>query len=844
VARTTSNTIARRAARLAIVAGCAFALVQCGESGKFATQNPGGGVTGVASVSILLPATVDFPVNVGDSVLVQYRATSVKKIATVTIRGVAQRGNPAFGTDTVVDRFQERTVNVGGGPQDTTMGRFLRPIFTDSTAEQVLVIVTAKDSAGNTGSDTTTLRVAPGPKVSLVRPTNGATSSVGKSVTIEVHASAALGVRVAGWRASGVLTRADSTIVSGSTLPDTVIFIDTLTVPAATPAGALNITGFAVDSAGNPSGSTVGSTITISSATSDNVPALVAFSVGKRVEVDDSVTVHATDPSGISRIGFFVRQVGNATVVAADSLSYGGNQTDVTASFALRLDTVTTYPRLVTVEAFAIDSVGNRGLSSFTTTPVPAAGVAGRDTITVVAGRTIALPSGGQIADGIYDRNRNELYLSNLTLNRLEVFQINTNTFLAGGIPVGARPFGLALWPRDTLGNYADTVIVANSGGTNLSIVDVANRVERRRHPLPNYLIQKVKTALDPATQLLVLNITEFDYADRPLFVGTACRNNCATVLAVYSTTPTPAQATASRGYLAWENLTAPAAAPQGHFFWEPATGSASLATDTLQVIAVRDTAPGLARRDTVLGAGVGIIADFNQLVYQDTTFVRNSGDFNHALVGEGGGEVAFARALTFDARAGTAVITGGGGLCALLGYALKCDGVLDLGVSQGIFVRDFLGNRASRVRSVATNFNGRTNFIRADSVYVADFTLRLAGLIQVGGLNPGMDVNPRNNFDARTRGSGGFGGAGSPNDRLMYAARPDANIEVFDTYWYQSVALIPVRDTIIGPIRLALNNAGQQVLVGVTSSGVVVVPIATPITNPLPVRQGLRAAH
>jgi hypothetical protein len=58
----------------------------------------------------------------------------------------------------------------------------------------------------------------------------------------------------------------------------------------------------------------------------------------------------------------------------------------------------------------------------------------------------------------------------------------------------------------------------------------------------------------------------------------------------------------------------------------------------------------------------------------------------------------------------------------------------------------------------------------------------------------------------------------------------------VFDTYWYQSIALIPVRDPVIGPVRVALNGVGQQVLVGVTAAGVVVVPLTT-VTNPLPVR-------
>jgi len=168
-------------------------------------------------------------------------------------------------------------------------------------------------------------------------------------------------------------------------------------------------------------------------------------------------------------------------------------------------------------------------------------------------------------------------------------------------------------------------------------------------------------------------------------------------VYAVYSTTPTAAQPQPDKGYTAWVNLAGPTIGTfREHFFWEPGTLSASNLTDTLQVIAVRDSVPGVQVRDTVLGAGAGVMADFNQLIFQDTTFVRNSGDFNHTLIGEGGGtNLAFARAITFDARPGTTTISGTCG--ALLGLVLKCTGETDRGISDGIQVRDLLGNRAAR---------------------------------------------------------------------------------------------------------------------------------------------------
>jgi hypothetical protein len=564
-------------------------------------------------------------------------------------------------------------------------------------------------------------------------------------------------------------------------------------------------------------------------------PPLVTFSSAARVEVDDSVDVRATDASGITRVGFIVRNITTGAVVRADSVNFGGGSTDVTQRFQLTLDTISLFPTQVTLESFAVDASSNRGVSTFSLTPT--AGPAAAETLTVVAGKSIALPQGGAIGDAIYNRNRNELYLSNTVLNQLEIFRLTDSTFSAA-IPIGARPVGLALWPRDTLGTNADTVVVANSGGANLSIVDVATGVERRRHRLPNYIVQTVKTASNAAGGTDII-VTDFDFSDRPFHVGTVCGRvtgvTCDSVYAVYSTAPTPGQTNppfASRGYVAWDALTAiPGSANSGHFFYE----AASPGRDTIQIIAVRDTAPGFPARDTILGAGYGVQLDLVTMAFQESTFVRNSGDFNHALVGEGGLDQGFARAFTYDARSGRASQVSA--FCGtLVGFPLKCDRIFDFGVSEGIFLRDLLVNRSAKVTSIATNFNGRTNFVRADSIYAFDFTLKQTGLIQVGGSNPGMDLDPDHRFDANLRGTGGFGGTLSADDRMIYAARPDANIDIFDTFFYERVSTIPVRDPIIGPIRVAKLASGQQVLVGVTQAGLVVVRLPN-TTNIFPIR-------
>jgi hypothetical protein len=860
-----SNRV-RSLARLALVAGCALAQLECGESGRYGVTGGGGGgggtggiptpTAGTATVSILLPLKVpgNTPVNVGDSVLVQFRASSAKKVKEVDLFGVALRGDVNLGTDTTIPRFFSKVVPIAF-KTDTIMKRFLFAIPGDSTAETVFIIATVVDSSGNTGADTVTIHVAPGPHVVLTAPAKNAQVSSGKQVTVTIHVTSALGARVVGWRANGVapvvFAKNDSTIYAATGLPKDTIRTDTLTIPAATATGIIVLTPFAVDSAGNPSGGATPDTIQVSSAASDQTPPLVTFTVVPRVEVDDSITVHATDPSGIKNLGFIVRGLGAATVWAADSSVFGGSQTDVTVTFALGhpapavnrgLDTVTAFPQLLTIEAFGVDSVGNRGFSSSPNSPAPnpvATGTAFKDTLTIVAGKTFALPAGGSIGDAIYDKTRNELYLSNQTLNRLEVFQVGTSSFLAGGIPVGSAPLGLALWPHDTLGNYGDTVIVANTGGTNLSIVDVVARAEVRRQRLASYIVQDWHTETNSGGGITII-ITNHDFSDRPFAVGAMCVTagaaTCQRVRAVYSTTPTNAQPGpfGNRGYIAWIDLNPGATpGPHNHFMYEHVAFDAG--ADTLQIIAIFDSIPGQPLRDTVLGAGIGIHPNFADLAFQDSTFVRNSGDFQHALFGEGG-PVSFARAITYDSRQGLGVLSGG--TCVIQFVPLNCTGTLDKGVTDAAYVGDFVINRASQIHSIAMNFNGRTNFVRADSIYVTDFTLRQTGMMQVGGANAGMDVNPNNTFDANARGTPAL----NANNRLLYAARPDANIEVFDTYFFGSIALIPVRDPIIGPVRLALNLAGQQVLVGVTASGVVVVPF-TPPANIFPVRAAIRAA-
>jgi len=64
--------------------------------------------------------------------------------------------------------------------------------------------------------------------------------------------------------------------------------------------------------------------------------------------------------------------------------------------------------------------------------------------------------------------------------------------------------------------------------------------------------------------------------------------------------------------------------------------------------------------------------------------------------------------------------------------------------------------------------------------------------------------------------------------------ARSDANIDVFDTFHAIQIGTISTRDPIIGPLRVAKDASGNQLLFGITSRGVVMVSLPA-FTNPLP---------
>jgi len=694
----------------------------------------------------------------------------------------------------------------------------------------VTITAQAIDGAGNTsGVDTLIMATGnlPPPQVAVLSPFSGSSAVVGKSILVTVMGKAATKVMSLGLNSTGPVVRNDS-VLFASPLLDSTTMQDTIAIPANAAPGTLTITPFLRDSLGQRA---VGPSITINVQTAaqiNSVPVVNQYCVGnsaydnacghvRRVEVTDTVHVEADDPSGISQLGYEVRSTPGGPIDDSSTFVSNGQLTFQPHTFTMKLP-YTNFPTTAYIQVFARNSNGVRAYAKL------ASGLDRIDTVTVVAGVTRSLPFGGQVADALYHPGKDRLYLTNITKNRVEVFNLADSSFKAPVI-VGSRPWGITAWPRDRNGTKGDTLLVANSGGTQISYVDLdagasGSGLEVFRYLLPNIIVATITTTTSATSGLPIRVRTVYDFSDRPQYIGATCHQAggiCQDVILTYSTTPTPGQPgpfSDLNGTLRWENLTK-GVTPAGHsdsttshFFFEQAIGQAGARGDTLEI--VRRDADGVGTTTLVpaFSALGSTVVTAQKLAFRDTTFVRNSGDFHRAVFGEGG-SVVNSRAMMYDVERG---------------YD-PTEWWVDLGVSPPVDVSDFIANTSARMFGVAINFDGGLAAFRADSTYITNPALRLMGIFNTTASNAGLDFHPQNT------GANSF----PLNTRLAFAASSEPLIEIYDTNCYLRVGTIPIRDPIIGPVTAVLRPSGQLVLVGATAKGVVIAQLPNTFTTSCP---------
>jgi hypothetical protein len=693
---------------------------------------------------------------------------------------------------------------------------------------QITVVATAMDGAHNAAHpDTLVVSTgAGGPTAVLVtNPHSSDTAVVGFSLAVAISGKSSSKVKALGFIASGVFATPfrDSTIFTSPLLDS--IALDTALSLVGASSGTLTITPFMIDSLGRQ---TLGNPVSlfVTNVVPTNTIPVVDFSIAPRIESRDTIHVEARDRSGLTWVGYEVRNLPSGSpFFSADSVAVPASTSSFTHTFRMNLP-VTTFPTSLQVQAFA----RNANARDYARRPVGNSGVIRTDTVVVVAGLTTPLAAGGLVADAIYHPPTNSIYLSNIERNELDVFNLNDSTFHTP-IQVGSRPWGIAAWPRDRDGTMGDTLLVANSGGTLISYVNTNTQQEVFRYPLPVLLAQSV-TSTTGSNGLITETITDYFFSDRPQYLATTCQGAvtpgtpCGNVVLVYTTTPTAGQSTpfTNDGTVRWENLQT----HQSHFFFEQAMGQSADTKDTLQV--QRIAAQGLGATGAIVpfrqgpfitGADTSfysVVVKVPALGFRDTTYTRNSGNFRRAVLGEGGaaggtGTQPNSRAMLYDVTQGLVGSFSDKGHS----YALPVP-TIDAGVSGSFLVTDFIANTSTPVTGAAINFDGELAGVRADSTYLFDNSLRLQGLLQTSAGNAGIDFHPQN---AGIPAPGPSGGT-----HLFFAASSQPQVEVYNTNFYSRCLVVPTRDPVVGPIKSAPIGAGNVVIVGATAHGVVILTV------------------
>lgn len=772
-----------------------------------------------------------------DSVLVGVRVADNRGLSTLELRGFSLRGSAELGTQTRVERFATKVVEFDSltSVRDTTVTRYLLPAADTLPDARVYVVATATDRNGNQAADTLLLSIG-GPRVQLVSPTPGTDLRAGTTVPVRVAASdprgrvESLTVEAQGGGAQSVSLRLDPPALAVDTVID-------FPIPAA--AQGEMLLRAVVRSANNDSAISTPVQVRLLPPIRDQRPPTVTFRVDapERVEQDDSVTitVSAVDSTQVARTGVTVVPIhrlptatNTLTILSREVAGGEGRFRISLADLDLPLATDTSTLRLE-VTAFAVDTAGNCATATVPATPLSegcrtegghtfANRTGARTDLLVVRGHTIALAdSGDVIADLVSDGER--VFLSNLSRNRLEVVRVGELN-ISGTVSVGSRPWGLA-FNRDNSRLY-----VANSGGTNISVVSPSALTETRRILTPNVKVFDVSyeartypnpaaasdsTAQDSLSGLFPSSVTVHDFSDRPQYIGVTRSENL-----IYSTLPTGAAPDGTvRVYRTAQDrlelVTEYAEKrPEGKLIILNADSAFLVEREPNNEIRVcprpRSANPALDNAlDRIcvtgeIGAVASILAaqgydtqfqfnrDIAEIGLQDTTFVAVSGDHSTVAVGEGGTPTN-ARVMVLRDPSDP-------------NGALRKSG--DIG--------DIVGNTAERVIGLALNADGTLGVARGREAYYFSPDLRLQGVVSTGQQSGGVDMHPRNPAVARSFVSG-------------IEANGLAYIDVIDSFHFRRVARIYMRDPIVGAVRAVETATGYKVY-AVTAKGVAVVDV------------------
>jgi len=841
----------RTRAALAAALAAAALFAACDNSGNPFTPggptNGGGGTPAGAdstrpSVTIVRPDTATDNVAVGDSLFVRARVTDNTALASVKIESFAIRGNPTLGTAVRVERFTSKTVDLtaeGRAVRDTTIDRFLYATADTLTEDGVFVVVTARDTADNTRADTFQV-VLGGPRISVL-PTDPQPLA-GTQVTLRVQASDPHD------RLSSVLVTGSGAFAFERRIQFATAraeFDTTLVIPIPLEArGDLRIAGTTV-SGSNVTGAAAPVTVVVRPPVADVSPPSATFQldIPTRVEQQDSFSVQVTglDENRVDSVGVTVLAIRRDAPVPDTVRVYAGRGAVQSGTFRfafadMGLDPFEALAVDLEISAWARDVQGNCGaavrentaqeLPCAVTGGVRMAASTGRLLQVFVArGVTLDRPGGGSdvIADLVADSAF--VYLSNFTRNRVEVLPLGGTAF-GRPVAVGSQPWGLAL------GRFRDSLYVANSGGTNISVIPlggaILNEAQERRIFTANErlfgMVYDVKTGEATA-------VTLHDYSDRPQFLAQASNG-----LLLYSTKPTTSAAdgtvriynpTQLRSEIFTEYVERGSAgraiAVNARLAFHRPPGEVGVCprrrigdtTDPACIVGfVAEVADSLEKlRALPPNAAGGIYdtrldlsSDIEDVGFADTTFVAASTDRRFIAVGEG--VRANARIPMFE----------------VVGNELELRGD----------VRDLISNTAERVIGLGINRDGSLGVARGDQAYFFNSQLRLQGVMESGAPTGGVALHPES-------GNYPFGG-----QRLGFVSGTEAGrpyVAVINAFNFCELTRVYTRDPVTGALAVAPRAPGDPAnvnlrLYALSSAGVLSLPVTNADLAPRPTCQ------
>jgi len=762
------------------------------------------GVKGLPSKvdSVNTRSSLSLSVNASDNAAIQ------SVVISVVIGGVVLRADSLAYTTTVTTVTRTSSMTLGGV----------------RSGSSIIIRATAYDAGGNKGTAEVSA-VAYDPTVPRVQFLNPDLAVIGGGTyTVNIQGIDTLGVTKIGYRSTGpsALTRSDSLLLS---VPyprnDTCSF--SFTVPAATAVGTqFTVEPFAQNRDGLASiGSPV--TVTVVAAGVDNNTPLAYQSVPPRMEIGDSLDIIGKDSDGLVKsIGYVVTDSSGAALATVDiPISTPAQQ--VVRRVEWNVPT-TLRGRGLFVVSYAVDQANHKGyaVANGSITPVSSEAGGKHDPTVYAFGHTTALPAGSLGADIAVDVVRSRVYVSNLTKNELEAFDYGTTVSKLPPVSVGAQPWGMVI------DNSGSMLLVANSGGTNISKVDLGTRSESGRIKTANAYVYDVGWSKDQTSGGYKYSVSApIDYSDRPQFIAQS-----ASGALYYSTRPT---AEATPGTLRRiDNFLDPRAEPRQ--IWQYGAFARGhwliLNADAVDVIegqsGVSDqiiicdhpvgadpsasqcfqnmTIPGAIASLRAIGANAAEAKDIGagSLALPDTNFVAVGGDRRR---------VAFGEANTGGSAGRVVVVYDPSGTPA---YSEK--------YSAPMQVKDLTNNASDQVFGLAINGNSENMAVHGVETFFADTSLRLQGKFATFSTGAGIAFHP-GNVDEQTA---------DPNARVAFVASGDYSIQIVDTYSYRLRGRIPIRSNLYGPLRAVTPTAAELTsdptlvvkLFGLTPEGLVMIDV------------------